>query len=129
MADVPGTGSNGKVLFVTELAARLDAILDQLEALAGGSYGAFDYCEVFVPVEDQLDYLWGTGSQQEGEIDSDARTEARNAMVQWGVAMLAPLLDYTILEDRLRLATGKAPTAEQVAAGEPLVVRVKRSAT
>lgn len=73
--------------------------------------------QTFTLVEGQTDYVF------DGITDAD--TDPVQSLVHWGVSTLLPTLDYTILADRIRLTN--APSAVNVAAGEPLVVRIKRA--
>lgn len=103
----------------------IDALLTLIYGLGAGS-GAlvvWDYWEVFSLVTAQTDYVWGAGTQRAGDISAGARTDAASALVQWGVTILIPNLDYVILADRIQLIS--SPSAEQSAAGQPLSVRVR----
>lgn len=86
---------------------------------------AWDYSESFTLVDGQADYVFGTGASASGSIGSGASTDAKLALVQWGVTVLVPVADYTVLSDRIRLVS--APDAAQASSGQPLVVRVKRA--
>lgn len=78
------------------------------------------YWELFNPVANQADYLWGTGLQHSGSAVNICTTI--QSILQWGSTVLIPVVDYTVLSDRLRLVN--TPSAEDAALGQPLSIRV-----
>ena len=84
------------------------------------------HCERWTPVEGQTTYTWDTGTVTSDSTGTgDADTIALRALVQWGPLTLVPDLDYSIEADGLVLTS--APSAEQAASSQPLVVRVFRA--
>lgn len=122
MAEISGV-NNGRVLYVTELAERLDAALDGIEAAAANP--GWNYFERFNVVAGQRDYLWGAGVARAGATSGSANTNAFSALVQWGLGIMVPTLDYVILADRLRLTSDPSPA--DAGLGQPLCVRIRRT--
>ena len=86
------------------------------------SAAQWHYHELFTLVAGETDYLWGEGTEHSGTIVA-ANTDATQAFVQWQF-VLNPT-EYTVLADRIRLAS--APTAQDVASGQPLSVRIRQA--
>lgn len=112
------------LLFVHALTGRLTikhagrlVDLEETFPTAAAPVSAWDHVEAFTLVEGQADYLFTdfTG----------ADTTAANAIVQHGLAILEPDVDYLVLSDRLRLQN--TPSADDVAKGLSLYVRVRRA--
>lgn len=97
-----------------------------VQASSSSSGAPWDYLEAFTLVDGQTDYAWGDGTSSSGDITGGADTTALLSMVQWGVTVLIPSTDYTILSDKIRLTS--APDASQAASGQPLIVRVRKAA-
>jgi hypothetical protein len=70
--------------------------------------------ESFTLVAGQTDYTLSYAADNDGA----------QALVQWGMTIFPPA-DYAILSDRIRLT--ETPTNDDVAKGQPLVVRYRRA--